>query len=130
MNNETAIKNRIANWAKAIIKRDWDGFLAWHHADFVMYDVVPPFQSVGLDAYRQTFVIFLETLQPGDHSFQVVDLQITAGDDVAFAFSPMKCRYFDKKEQRIIDLDFRLTIGLKKIDGEWWFIHEHHSVTA
>ncbi|WP_411755896.1 nuclear transport factor 2 family protein [Sinorhizobium meliloti] len=25
-------------------------------------------------------------------------------------------------------LDFRLSIGLKKIDGEWSIVHEHHSV--
>jgi ketosteroid isomerase-like protein len=57
------------------------------------------------------------------------DLHITAGEDVAFCFAPMKCVYHDGKGQRI-ELDFRLTIGLKKIDAEWWFMHEHHSVPA
>jgi ketosteroid isomerase-like protein len=27
-------------------------------------------------------------------------------------------------------LDFRLTIGLRKIDGQWMIAHEHHSVPA
>jgi ketosteroid isomerase-like protein len=29
-----------------------------------------------------------------------------------------------------IDLDFRLTIGLRKINGQWIVSHEHHSVPA
>jgi ketosteroid isomerase-like protein len=27
-------------------------------------------------------------------------------------------------------LDFRLTVGLRKIDGQWTITHEHHSVPA
>jgi ketosteroid isomerase-like protein len=27
-------------------------------------------------------------------------------------------------------LDFRLTVGLRKIDGRWVITHEHHSVPA
>lgn len=129
MNNETQIKNRIESWTKAIQQKDWDGILAWHHKDIVMYDVPPPFQSAGIDAYRQTWETFLYALEKGTHSFQIVDLHIIAGDDVAFSYSPMKCVYQDPKQQRI-ELDFRLTIGFKKIDGEWWFIHEHHSIPA
>ena len=130
MSNEAQIKSRIDNWAKAINQRDWGGVLAWHHENFVMYDLVPPLQSDGIEAYRETFVLFFENLQSGDDSFVVVDPHIVAGEDAAFFFSPMKCVYYDKKEQRIIHLDFRLTIGFRKIDGEWWFVHEHHSEPA
>ena len=130
MNNETQIKGRIENWVRAIQEKEWDGILAWHHADIVMFDVPPPFQSIGFEAYRQTWVGFLDALEKGPQSFRIVDLHITAGDDVAFAFAPMKCVYHDKKLQRVIELDFRLTIGFKKIEGEWWFMHEHHSVPA
>ena len=28
------------------------------------------------------------------------------------------------------DLDFRLTVGLRKIDGQWIVTHEHHSIPA
>ena len=28
------------------------------------------------------------------------------------------------------DLDFRLTIGLRKIGDRWTIVHEHHSVPA
>ena len=129
MINEQQIHQRVTNWARAVQEKDWEGILAWHHKDIVMFDVPPPFQSVGIDAYRNTWKDFLYALENGSHSFVVVDLQVIAGEDVAFCFSPMKCVYHDGKEQRI-ELDFRLTIGFKKIDGEWWFMHEHHSVPA
>jgi ketosteroid isomerase-like protein len=29
-----------------------------------------------------------------------------------------------------VELDFRLTIGLRKSDGQWVIVHEHHSVPA
>jgi ketosteroid isomerase-like protein len=29
---------------------------------------------------------------------------------------------------RLIDLDFRLTVGLEKVGGRWTVVHEHHSI--
>jgi ketosteroid isomerase-like protein len=83
---------------------------------------------VGIDAYQKTWENFLYALEKGTHAFQVIDLHVFAGTDVAFCHSPMRCVYHDGKGR--VELDFRLTIGFKKMDGEWWFIHEHHSVPA
>jgi|SRR6185437_6222516 len=129
MTNEMQIRNRVEAWIRSIQEHDIKGILAWHHPHIAMYDVPPPFQSNGLDAYRKTWEEFLPALEKGAHAFQLMDLQITAGEDVAIAYSPMKCVYQDKATGRT-ELDFRLTIGFKKIDGEWWFIHEHHSIPA
>src|SRR6202012_5194778 len=107
MNDEPILQKRVTDWAKAVQEKDWEGILAWHHPDIVMYDVPPPFQSVGIDAYRKTWVDFLTALERGAHAFQVLDLRVTAGDEVAFCHSPMKCVYHDENQQRI-ELDFRL----------------------
>jgi ketosteroid isomerase-like protein len=40
----------------------------------------------------------------------------------------MHCRV--KEGRDASDLDFRLTIGLRKIEGQWLITHEHHSVPA
>jgi uncharacterized protein (TIGR02246 family) len=129
MTSTEQIRTLVTNWAKAIQEKDWDGIMAAHHNDIVMYDVPPPFQSIGVEAYRKTWEDFLFALVEGAHSFQVCDLQIIAGEEVAFCYSPMKCIYHDKREGKI-ELDFRLTIGFRKIDGRWWFMHEHHSIPA
>jgi uncharacterized protein (TIGR02246 family) len=130
MNNEQQIRARVDNWAKAVRDRNYDGIMEWHHRDFVMYDVPGPFQSVGIDAYRKTWDLFFQGADRGENSFRVVELTVFAGEDVAFAYAPMKCVYLDPKAQRNVELDFRLTVGFKKIDGQWWFMHEHHSVPA
>lgn len=128
MNNEAQIRTLVENWAKAVREQDLEGIMAWHHPDIVMYDLPPPFQSVGIEAYRKTWDLFYSAKQEKD-AFRIADLHIEAGEDVAFCYASMKCAYFDKQNKRI-DLDFRLTIGFRKINGQWWFMHEHHSEPA
>jgi len=41
----------------------------------------------------------------------------------------MRCEEFGNDGERI-NLDFRLTIGLRKMDGQWTIVHEHHSIPA
>jgi len=125
--NEIQIKNLVENWAMAVRNKDIDAILAHHSEDIVMYDVTPPFQSVGIDAYRKTWDLFFKYTRPT--VFDIQELHITAGDDVAFCFAKMKCE--DKSNTKdYVPLDFRLTIGLKKINGQWTILHEHHSVPS
>jgi ketosteroid isomerase-like protein len=47
--------------------------------------------------------------------------------DVAFAVAIMRCGSSPLEKE---DLLFRLTIGLRKVDGDWRIAHEHHSVPS
>ena len=69
------------------------------------------------------------TYVPGPVRFAIHDMTVMAGSDVAFAFAKMGC-YGPDAEGNPEPLDFRLTIGLKKIGGRWLIAHEHHSVPA
>jgi uncharacterized protein (TIGR02246 family) len=127
MENETQIRALIENWAKAVRNRDIHAILAFHSENFVMYDVPEPFQSVGLDAYRKTWDIFFKYTKPG--VFDIHEMKIVSADDVAFAYGRMQCA--DKTDREdYIPLDFRITIGLEKIKGQWMILHEHHSIPA
>jgi ketosteroid isomerase-like protein len=53
---------------------------------------------------------------------------VTAGSDVAFATATGQCR--DCSSGKPMALDFRLTMGFRKIGGKWCITHEHHSVPA
>ncbi|MBN4669100.1 hypothetical protein HUS74_26370, partial [Pandoraea nosoerga] len=48
---ETEIRSLIDAWAAAVRRQDYPGILAHHDQDIVMFDVPPPLQSRGLDAY-------------------------------------------------------------------------------
>ena len=125
--NEIQIRLLVENWAKAVRTKDIDAILAHHSADFVMYDVPPPFQSVGLDAYRQTWDTFFEGTKLG--TFDIEQLNIIAGNDVAFCYATMFC--LNRNGEGIYErLDFRLTMGLKKSGNQWTIVHEHHSIPA
>jgi ketosteroid isomerase-like protein len=92
-----------------------------------MFDVPPPFQSVGLDTYRKTWDMFFKFTKPG--VFDIQELNIIADENVAFCYAIMKCS--DKSNSaEFVDLPFRLTIGLQKINGQWTILHEHHSVPS
>jgi ketosteroid isomerase-like protein len=125
--DEIQIRQIIENWAKAVRNKNIDAILSHHSDDFVMYDVPPPFRSVGLDAYRKTWDIFFSGTELG--TFDITELNIIAGDDVAFCYATMFC--MNKNNDGIYErLDFRLTMGLKKIDKSWTILHEHHSIPA
>jgi ketosteroid isomerase-like protein len=57
------------------------------------------------------------------------DVRVTCGKDVAFATAVGRCVSFDANGKRE-PLEFRFTMGLRKIDGRWRIMHEHHSLPA
>jgi uncharacterized protein (TIGR02246 family) len=126
--DEAAVRAVIESWTAAVRRRDFDGILENHSADILMFDVPPPFQSRGIDAYRKTWDLFL-SWSDDPVVFDIVDMAITASADVAFAVAVMRCTGPGPDGVRE-PLDFRLTIGLRKIDGRWTITHEHHSVPA
>lgn len=125
--NEIQIRQLIENWAKAVRNRDVDAILAFHSENIVMYDVPEPFQSVGLDEYRKTWNLFFKYTKMG--VFDIRELNIIADENVAFAYAKMQCSDKSNSED-FIPLDFRLTIGLKRVKGQWTILHEHHSIPA
>jgi uncharacterized protein (TIGR02246 family) len=126
--DEAAIRELVESWARAVRAKDFDGILANHSADMLMFDVPPPVQSKGIEAYRKTWDLFF-SWSDDPVVFDIKDIDITAGTDVAFVAALMRCAGMEKNGERI-ELEFRLTISLRKIDGQWMVLHEHHSIPA
>ena len=123
-----AIRNVVESWTAAVRRRDFEGILQNHSSDIVMFDVPPPFQSKGNEAYKKTWELFFSwSIDP--IVFDITEMSITAGKEVAFVVATMRCAEPGAKGEHK-GLDFRLTIGLRKIDGRWTITHEHHSVPA
>lgn len=115
--NDALIRSLIADWATAVRNKDMDGILARHTDDILMFDVVTPFQSKGMEAYKKTWELFFKYSPGGEGSFEITELSVTAGDNAAFAHAIL--RIFKEK--------VRLTLGFRKVNGEWQIAHEHHS---
>lgn len=124
--DEGLIRELVERWTRAVNAGDMDGVLAGHAEDIVMFDVPPPHRGVrGIDAYRETWPPFFAWQAKGA-LFEVDSLEITAGDEVAFAAALLRCGKPDWLAENP-DRLLRLTLGLRKEDGEWIVAHEHHS---
>lgn len=128
LNDEMQIRALIERWAKAVRDENRAGIRADHDPDILMFDVPPPFLSRGIEAYMATWEMFLScTEKPVTLDFH--DINITAGQDVAFATAIGRCVNITPNGERE-KLEFRLTMGLRKFDGQWRILHEHHSLPA
>jgi uncharacterized protein (TIGR02246 family) len=124
----TEILALIERWAEAVRNQDRAAIREHHDSDMLMFDVPPPFLSRGLDAYMATWEMFFSSVEK-PVAFDFRDIEITAGEEVAFATAIGNCVNIDSKGQRE-PLQFRLTMGLRKIGGRWRIMHEHHSLPA
>jgi ketosteroid isomerase-like protein len=126
--DEADIRTLIGRWATAAHEGDLETVLAHHDAEIVMYDVPPPEDGVrGLAAYRETWPGFFQWQTRA--TFDLLSLEVVAGQDVAFAFGLLRCGTPEELEA-VPDRRLRLTVGLRKVDGQWTVLHEHHSFTA
>jgi uncharacterized protein (TIGR02246 family) len=124
----SAIRALIERWATAVHAGDLDGVLADHADDIQMFDVPPPNEVRGIDAYRETWPPFFEWQRRGA-TFELETLDVTAGDDVAFATALLRCGTAEELRQDP-DNRLRLTIGLRREGRRWVVSHEHHSFPA
>lgn len=127
-NHEVAIREIFQQWVAAVRAEDIDGIRANHSPDMLMFDVPPPLLSRGLEAYMETWHLFYES-QVRPVVFNFDDIEITASHDVAFLTAIGRCVYIPSGSDPT-NLQFRLTMGLRKQDDRWWIVHEHHSVPA
>jgi len=124
--DETHIRALIESWARAVHNGDLEGVLTDHADDIVMFDVPPPIDGVrGIAAYRETWPPFFKWQEQGA-SFEIVSLDVAAGEDVAFAYALLRCGT-QEELSRDPEIRLRLTTGLRKERGRWLVTHEHHS---
>jgi uncharacterized protein (TIGR02246 family) len=126
--DDAAVRKVIESWTAAVRRRDLQGILQNHSPEIIMFDVPPPFQSRGIEAYEKTWDQFF-SWSSDPIPFNITEMNVTAGTDVAFVVATMHCAEPGPNGEHI-GLDFRLTVGMRKIDSQWTITHEHHSVPA
>lgn len=129
-NAETEIREVYDRWAKAFQAKDLDAIMAVYAPDgaLIAYDVVPPLQYVGKDAYRKDYQDFL-AMYEGPIKVEFRDLRIFASGDVGFVHA-LERMSGTMKGGQASDIWLRATSGLRKINGKWLIVHDHISVPA
>jgi uncharacterized protein (TIGR02246 family) len=126
--NEAEIRALYDRWAKAFEARDIEGIMSvYAPGDAVIaYDVVPPLQYKGKDAYHKDYLEFL-TQYDGAIHVEYRDLRILSSGDVGIIHGLEKFTGKLKGGQQT-DLWLRVTSGVRKINGKWLIVHDHVSV--
>jgi ketosteroid isomerase-like protein len=107
----------IRNWEAAVQRQDLPGVLEHHSPHLVMFDVPEPIQARGLAEYAETWELFFANQTPGPSSFRLHELTVMVDGSLAAAHALLD----------VGEIRCRLTSILRKLDGEWMIVHEHHS---
>jgi len=116
----------VEGWIEALRAKNVESRTVDYAPDVVLFDVIGPFQHVGLEALRARLTEWFSTFR-GPIDCEVRDLHITAGDDVAFCHSLNRFRG-PLRDGGQLEMWVRCTVCLCKIDGRWTVTHEHASV--
>jgi uncharacterized protein (TIGR02246 family) len=126
--NEAAIRELIDGFVKAIRAKDINGVMSVFPPEVVSFDLGPPLQHGGGEIFVKRWQELFESYQsPID--YEVHDLSITVGDDVAFSYSLNRIGGTMKNGQKT-DRWLRWTACYRETNGKWLIVHEHVSVPA
>ncbi|PYT99057.1 MAG: DUF4440 domain-containing protein [Acidobacteria bacterium] len=128
--DEAEIRQLLDRWAKAFRARDLNGIMSIYEPGqaLVAYDIVPPLQYSGFDAYKKDYQEFLDQFQ-GPIEVEYPDVKIFAGDTIAFSRGLERISGTMKNGQKS-DIWVRFTECYRKTNGHWLAIHDHVSVPA
>ena len=124
--DEANIRQRINRLVEALRAMDLEGVMSLYAPDIVSFDIVPPLQHVGAKAkeknWADAFAMYQRPL-----GYEIRDLTLTLGDDVAFGHSLNRVSGTLKNGNRT-GFWLRWTACFRKIDGNWLIAHDHVSV--
>ncbi|GIE97146.1 YybH family protein [Paractinoplanes rishiriensis] len=121
------IHDIILDRAARLTAGDVEGMQAHNAPELVEYNLAPPLGKTidGRDPKPATEWVATFEAPP---RMRVTQLQVTAGTDVAFATSINAMTATPRGTTHEFTLWFRVTLGLRRIDGRWLVTHEHESV--
>jgi len=122
---ESQIRTLIDDRVKAVRARDMKGAMASTASDILSFDVLNPLQYAG-DASRKHAGDWFSSFE-GPIGYEVRDLRVTSGDDVAFSHSLNRFSG-TKTGGAKVDMWVRATTCYRKNNGKWTITHEHTSV--
>lgn len=124
MTPEAEIRAIVEAQVPAMAAKDADALVAANADDLVLFNVFGPLREEE-DPIQRTREWFDGYDGPID--LEISDLNITAGQDVAF------CHYLFRIRGTMtngteVDMRVRATKGFRRIDGDWKVTHDHVSV--
>jgi len=122
------LRRRIDDIAQAIRDKDVERLLAFYAQDVTAFDLRPPLDVRGANAYRKNFQKWFASFE-GPLDFEFHNLRIVPGEGAAF------CHYLalvsgERPGGRASGYWVRGTTCFERREGEWLVSHEHISTPA
>lgn len=124
--DESAIRELIDGLVGAVRAKDINRVMSAYAPDLVAFDIVPPLQYVGASTFMKPWQEVFERYQGPIH-YEVRELAVTAGNDVAFSHSLNRMSGTMTSGSKT-DLWLRCSACYRKTDGKWRIAHLQVSV--
>jgi uncharacterized protein (TIGR02246 family) len=124
--DEVQIRKLMESRIEAVRTKDVNASITNLAPDVMSFDVVNQLLYVGSDASRRRAKEWFTSFQ-GTIGYEIRDLSITAGDDVAFSHG-LSHVSATSKDGGELDMWWRTTVCFSKVEGKWIIMHEHNSV--
>jgi ketosteroid isomerase-like protein len=121
------IQEVIERKAALLETGDADAIMAHYAPSFVEFTLAPPLRQPGDGRDPGPLKAWLATFETPPRR-EVTQLEITTDGDVAFATSLDCLSAVPRGSAGGFSMWFRVTLGLRRIDGRWLVTHEHESV--
>lgn len=123
---EAEIRDLVETWRQAVLARDIDRIFSHYAPDIVAFDAIRELQFKGEDAYRRHWEACLSMCPQDTMIFEIHDLKIAAGEDVAFCHALNRCGGTGENGEEKSGW-MRMTACYRKRNGKWLVVHEHFS---
>ena len=127
-NDEAEIQRLLDDGIRSLRDKNIEGVMSMYAQEVVTFDIVPPLRYLGADALRNLWEEVFSSFQ-GPIGYELHDLSITVGDDVAFSHSLNRISGTLNTGQKTA-LWLRWTACFRKINGTWLIVHHQNSVPA
>jgi len=127
-NDEAQIRAMMQSFQDAVNAKNLDNIMKMYAPgdSLFVFDVVPPCQYVGFNAYKKDWQDTL-ALFDGSVTFVLSDLAVMTQGSLAYGHSIQHVTG-KMKNGDPVDLTVRVTDVYKKIKRKWLIVHEHVSV--
>ncbi|MDX3226289.1 YybH family protein [Streptomyces sp. ME19-01-6] len=124
--DEAKIRQQVEKVVEGIRTKDLEGLKRLYAKDIVSFDVEPPLQHVGVEAKSENWARAFTFFQ--DVRYEVRDLTVTAGGDLAFGHFFGRLSGTLKNGAATSGMWVRGTFCFRKVDGDWLIAHDQVSV--
>ena len=124
--DEAKIRQQVDKIVEGIRAKDLEGLRRLYATDVVSFDVEPPLQHVGIEAKLKNWAKVFTFFE--DVDYEVRDLAVTVGDDVAFGHAFGRLSGTLKDGTATSGMWVRGTFCFQKLDRNWLIVHDQASV--